>query len=129
FSADLFSQMITALDADKIYFTGEDLNQLKSWQYTLDEELLNRKAAFLDALISLFGKRIRQTDSLLDIFSKTPFSLNAGDSYTVAEDTVFAYNDGLRRTRLNKLFRRNVLETMADEYDENDSPRHELKAD
>ncbi|MDP4214110.1 MAG: S41 family peptidase [Bacteroidota bacterium] len=129
FSGDLFSQMITALDADKIYFTGEDLNQLKSWQYTLDQELLNRKAVFLDALISLFGKRIRQTDSLLDIFSKTSFPLNTGDSYTVAEDTVFAYNDGLRRIRLNKLFRRNVLETMADEYDENDSPRHELKAD
>lgn len=129
FSADLFSQIITALDADKIYFTGEDLNQLKSWQYKLDQEVLNRKDVFLRALIGVFGKRIHETDSLLDLFSKSPFPKQVSETYTVAEDTVFAYNDALRRTKIHKLFKRNVLETMADEYDEFDPASHEPPVD
>jgi carboxyl-terminal processing protease len=118
FSADLFSLTIKALDPDKIYFNGEDLHQLASYQFTLNQELLNKKDGFLRLLISLYARRIHQTDSLLDLFSKKPISLNSSDIYSVAEDTVFAGNEMQRRTKLFSLFRRNVLENMADADDD-----------
>jgi carboxyl-terminal processing protease len=129
FSADLFSQIIQALDGDKIYFTGEDIRHLEEFKYKLDDEVLNRKEDFLKSLIALFEQRISQTDSILDVFSKIAFPLYSTDRYTVAEDTVFAGNAAIRKMKLAKLFRRNILETISDEYDENDSPCSELKVD
>lgn len=129
FSADLFKQMIQALDADKIYFTQEDIRQLESYKYKLDNEVLNKKSDFLNAVIALFGQRIHQTDSLLDLFSNSLFPLQANENYTVAEDTVFAGNAALRRIKLYKLVKRNTLESISDAYDENVSPHRELKVD
>ena len=114
FSSGLFSLMLKALDADKIYFSGEDLQQLEPYRFTLDQELLNKKDGFLNLLITLFNRRVHETDSLLDLFSKKGTPLHSSDAYTVAEDTVFAGNAALRQAKLYKLFRRNVLENMAD---------------
>ena len=61
FSADLFSQMIKALDPDKIYLSGEDIKQLSVYQFKLDDQLLNRKDDFLKLLINIYiRKKIRQ---------------------------------------------------------------------
>lgn len=127
FSSDLFSLMMTALDADKIYFTREDMLQLESYKYKLDQEVLNKKDVFLNLSIALFAQRIQQTDSLLDLFSKKRIPLNSNEVYTIAEDTVFAANAALRSEKLFKLFRRNVLESISDA--ENDSPDILLNAD
>src|SRR5664279_1204073 len=51
FSYDLFNQLIHVLDADKIYFSGEDILKLSRFQYRLDDELLNKKEEFLIQLI------------------------------------------------------------------------------
>jgi len=118
FSSDLFSLTIKALDPDKIYFSGDDLDQLAAYRFTLDQELLNKKEGFLHVLISLYTQRIHQTDSLLDLFSKKAIALNSADTYTIAEDTVFAGNEMQRKTKLYKLFRRNVLGNMADADDD-----------
>src|SRR5450432_983479 len=86
FSADLFSQMIHTLDGDKIYFSAEDIRQLNTWQYTLSDQLLNKKEDFLKQLIVIYTKKINQTDSMLDALSKSKFDLNLVETYTVAED-------------------------------------------
>ncbi len=129
FSADLFLLMIQALDADKIYFTQEDIGRLEGFKYKLDDEVLNRKQDFLKSLIDLFELRIAQTDSILNLYAKTAIPFNINETYTVAEDTVFAGNTSLRRIKLGKLFRRNVLETISDAYDENDADAHLLRLD
>jgi carboxyl-terminal processing protease len=128
FSYDLFLQMIRALDPDKIYFNAEDIGSLSSYQYTLDQELLNRKEDFLRELIHLYERKINQTDSLLDKLSKTRFDLHINEVYTVTEDSNFAPNETLRRKKLYKLVKRNVLETISDIYEE-DSSRKYMKAD
>jgi carboxyl-terminal processing protease len=124
FSADLLSQMIKALDADKIYFSAEDIRQLSSWQDLLDEQLLYKKEVFLKQLIILYTKKIDQTDSVLDILSKSKFELNLNESYTVSEDSSFAPNDALRKIKLYKLVKRNILETIVDIYEEDSSKKN-----
>jgi carboxyl-terminal processing protease len=128
FSYDLFIQVIRGLDPDKIYFSAEDIGTLSAYQYRLDQELLNRKEDFIKLLIQLYSQKINQTDSILDQLSKTRFDLNSNEIYTVAEDSIFAPNESLRRKKLYKLVKRNVLETISDIYEE-DSIKKNIKAD
>jgi carboxyl-terminal processing protease len=128
FSKDLFVLVIRALDPDKIYFNAEDIQKLSIYEYDLDQELLNKKEDFLKQLIRLYDQKINQTDSLLDKLSRTRLDLNLNEEYTVAEDSSFAPGEALRKKKLYKLIKRNVLETISDIYDD-DSARKNMKAD
>jgi carboxyl-terminal processing protease len=128
FSYDLFKQMIRTLDADKIYLSRDDIKKLGSYQFMLDDEILSKRDDFLNQLIILYTKRINQTDSLLDKLAKSRFDLNANEIYTVTEDTSFAPNEELRKIKLYKLVKRNILETIIDIY-EDDSARRDVSAD
>lgn len=128
FSSDLFSQMIRALDADKIYFNKEDILKLSAYKYTLDDQLLNMKDDFLNQLIILYAKKINQSDSILDLLSKSPFNLNLNEKFTVSEDSSFSPDEIMRRTKIYKLVKRNILETLVDMYDE-DSTKTNITID
>ena len=128
FSSDLFLQMIRALDADKIYFNAEDIRQLNTFRNSLDNELLNKKEDFLKLLIVVYTKKINQTDSLLDLLSKSRFDLNLSETYTLAEDSSFADNEVKRKIKLYKLVKRNMLETIVDIY-EDDSSKRNIRVD
>src|SRR5579864_2040960 len=114
FSDDLFSQMIRALDQDKIYFSAEDIRQLGAWQYTLNDQLLNRKEDFLNLLINIYSRKINQTDSMIDQLSKTKFDLTLNETYSVTEDSSFSPNDARRKIKIYKLIKRNIIETIVD---------------
>ena len=128
FSADLFSQIIRALDADKIYFNDEDIQTLGAYKYTLDDQLLNRREDFLNQLIVLYTRKVNQSDSILDALSKSRFNLGLFELYTVAEDTSFSPNETQRKIKIYKLVKRNILETLIDIYDE-DSTKENIKID
>jgi carboxyl-terminal processing protease len=81
FSADLYDQVIRALDADKIYFSADDIRQLNSFKYVLDDQLLNKKEDFLKQLIIIYTIKINQTDSILDALSKSNFDLSLNETY------------------------------------------------
>ena len=128
FSSDFYHQLIQTLDADKIYFNQADLRILAVYQFTLDDELLNKKDDFLKLLITLFTKKVNQTDSMLLLFTSKKFDLNLNETYTVQEDSSFAANEGLRKVKIYKLIKRNILETISDIYEE-DSSKKNLIAD
>jgi carboxyl-terminal processing protease len=128
FSYDLFRLILRALDADKIYFNVEDIRQLGAYQDKLDVQLLNKKEDFLKLLIAVFTKKISQTDSILDMLSKSRFDLNLNESYTVNEDSSFAPSETLRKIKLYKLVKRNILETIVDIYEE-DSTKKNMNRD
>jgi carboxyl-terminal processing protease len=124
FSADLYNQMIRALDQDKIYFSAEDIHQLDIWQYTLNNQLLDKKEDFLKLLINIYTRKINQTDSILDLLSKSKFDLNLAETYTVAEDSSFSPNDVQRKIKIYKLIKRNIIETILDIYDDDSTKRN-----
>src|SRR5450631_2162803 len=128
FSSDLFHQIIAAVDPDKIYFNQDDIRQLGTYQFTLDDQLLGKKDDFLKLLIALFTKKLNQTDSMLVFFMVKKFDLNLREIYTVQEDSSFAVNDVSRKTKLYKLIKRNILEAVTDIYAE-DSVKTNIKPD
>lgn len=128
FSNDLYGQMIRALDQDKIYFSAEDIRQLDNWQYSLNYQLLNKKEDFLKLLINIYTRKINQTDSILDLISKSKIDLNLTETYSVAEDSSFSPIDAQRKTKIYKLIKRNIIETIVDIYDD-DSTKKNITAD
>lgn len=128
FSNDLYGQMIRALDQDKIYFSAEDIRQLDNWQYSLNYQLLNKKEDFLKLLINIYTRKINQTDSILDLISKSKIDLNLTETYSVAEDSSFSPIDVQRKTKIYKLIKRNIIETIVDIYDD-DSTKKNITAD
>src|SRR4030095_12578158 len=124
FSSDLFLQMIRALDPDKIYFSGEDIAQLGVWQYTLDDQINFKKEDFLKQFIIIYTKKINQTDSILEGLSRTKFDLSLREIYTVKEDSSFPPNDALRKIKIYKLVKRNILETLVDMYEEDTTKKN-----
>ena len=126
FSEDLFYLMIRALDEDKIYFSAEDISQLQLSRDDLANQLLHKKDDFLKQLIAIYTRKINQTDSMLDALGKSKFNLNLNESYTVSEDSMFAPNDALRKIKIYKLVKRNILETLVDIYDEDSSKKNIL---
>jgi carboxyl-terminal processing protease len=121
FSQDLFKQMIRALDADRIYFNQEDIRQLSAFEFILDEQLLNKNDDFLKQLIALYTKKINQTDSILDQISRSRIDVYLNESFTVSEDSSFATGEALRKIKIYKLVKRNLLETIVDIYEEDSS--------
>jgi carboxyl-terminal processing protease len=124
FSSDLFLQMIRALDPDKIYFSGEDIAQLGVWQYALDDQINFKKEDFLKQFIIIYAKKINQTDSILEGLSRTRFDLGLREIYTVKEDSSFPPNDALRKIKIYKLVKRNILETLVDMYEEDTTKKN-----
>ncbi|HSZ35264.1 MAG TPA: S41 family peptidase, partial [Puia sp.] len=109
---------------DKIYLNAEDIKMLSVYQLNLDDQLLNRKDDFLRLLINIYTRKINQTDSILIELSNSKFDLNLNETYTVTEDSSFSSNDILRRSKLYKLVKRNILETIIDIYQEDSSKKN-----
>jgi carboxyl-terminal processing protease len=128
FSMDLYSQTIRALDQDKIYFSAVDIRQLDNWRYTLNDQLLNKKEDFLKLLINIYTRKINQTDSILDQLSKSKIDLSLAETYSIAEDSSFSSNDAQRKTKIYKLIKRNIIETIVDIYND-DSTKKNISAE
>src|SRR5580700_10171054 len=70
FSADVFTGMLDKTDADRVFFTNNDINRLGVYRATLDKEIKQRKTAYLNLFINIYQQRLRQADSLINEIDK-----------------------------------------------------------
>lgn len=113
-SAAIFNQLLSELDEQRFFFTQEDINKLAAYRYTLDDEILNKRTAFLQLLINLYKQRMLQADTMIDNISKTAFNFSLKEKFTVAEDTAWPANLTAMRTKLYKVLKLFVLGSALD---------------
>lgn len=111
-SADLYATLLEALDDQRIFFTREDIARFTPWQLKLDDEIKNRQTAFLQLLITTYKQRLQQADTMIDNICKTPFNLYFKEKLTVAEDTSWPAGAAGTRTKLYKLLKLSVLNSV-----------------
>src|SRR5581483_3441040 len=63
-SAAIYTQVLKALDDERIFFTQPDILKLSAWKYTLDDEIRNRKTGFLQLLTNIYQQRLTQADTI-----------------------------------------------------------------
>jgi len=114
FSLSTFNRMLDALDEERIFFTQADIQQLSVYRLKLDDEVLSRKTDFLQLLSTIYEKRLRQADTLIDKVTRSPFEFITTEKLTVAEDTSYATNIPAQSNKIRKLLKANVLEVLLD---------------
>jgi carboxyl-terminal processing protease len=112
-SAAIFSQLLEGLDDQRVIFTADDIRQLTAYRLTLDEEILNRRTAFLTLASGLYKQRLTRTDSLIDGITAKPFDFSLHETLTAEEDTSWAAGRQALRTKIAKLLKYTVGNSIA----------------
>ncbi len=113
FSADLYTSVLKKIDAEKLYFTQEDIKLLDAFKFQLDNEIAGKKTAFLQLLITFYTQRLQQLDTMADNILKTPFNFSLNEKYTVQEDTSYPANTAAQRVKLYKNFKYPIVSGIA----------------
>lgn len=112
-SAAVYTTVLKELDEERIFFTQGDIAQLAVYQYTLDQEILNRRSGFLQLLTSLYQQRLAQVDTMVDHIAARPFNFPAGEKITQAEDTAYPANLAALHVKLYKFMKYSVAIRLA----------------
>jgi carboxyl-terminal processing protease len=76
FSSYVFKAVLQQLDEDKIFFTIEDIVSFLPYRFTLDQEVLQQKSAFLQLLAARYEARLEQADTMIANICKQPFNFS-----------------------------------------------------
>lgn len=112
-SAAVYSNVLQELDQERIFLTRGDIAQLSVYQYTLDEEIRNKKSNFLQLLTRLYEQRLTQVDTMVDHLAAKPFHFSAGEKITQAEDTSYPADLAALRVKLYKFMKYSVATRLA----------------
>lgn len=112
-SAAVYTTVLKELDEERIFFTQGDIAQLAVYQYTLDQEILNRRSGFLQLLTSIYQQRLAQVDTMVDHIAAKPFNFSAGEKITQAEDTAYPANLAALHVKLYKFMKYSVAIRLA----------------
>src|SRR5438045_854355 len=58
FSSNVYLRLLKELDRNKTFFTAEDIKTLSVFQFSIDDEVKNKKSAFLSLLTKIYSDRI-----------------------------------------------------------------------
>lgn len=115
-SARLFNKVVNELDPYKLYFTKNDMTQLGTFRYQLDEEVTGKQWKFLDALMPLYRKKLAQYDSAVTVALAKPFDFSKAESlqWPFAD---FAADQPALQSRISQYYKWQLLHDMTDSLD------------
>jgi len=115
FSASLFDELIDRLDADKLFFTADDIKQLSTYRLQLDDELNGKQWAFLDKLMLLYKQRLKKADSTVHQILQKPLDLNLAEKYSSHQDSsMFATSEQQLKTKWQRWLKLGTLSYLSD---------------
>jgi len=120
FSKKIFTKFINELDGDKCLFTETDIDALKKYETTLDDEIHGKdEFQFLPALNAVYTKRTDEIIVLYKEILKNPFDFSVDEDYTIDGERVpFPKNDADRKDRFRKKLKYMALERYVDLLDQ-----------
>lgn len=115
FSQALFKQYLSDLDGEKNTFTQADINSLKKFETSLDDEINGGKVEFFNAVNAVYEKRLPEIIALYkDILSK-PFDFTINEKVQLDPDKMnYPANEAERKELWRKRLKYLALERYAD---------------
>ena len=80
FSEKVFNHYLESLDPSKRFLTASDVEQLKQYQYKIDDELESETFQLFDLSVALFEKRREETKAYYKEILEEPFDFNIEES-------------------------------------------------
>ena len=120
FSKQVFKKYLEELDGEKDLFTQGDINSLKKYETTIDDEIKGTtEIAFTPAVDTIFNKRVPEVVSLYREILSQPFTFDK-DETLITETAKLDYpaNEDDRKERWRKHLKFLVLERYVDLLDQ-----------
>ena len=115
FSAKVYHRILERLDYEKIFFTQEDVDQLKKNEFQIDDQINVGSVEFFNQVDGMFTKNIDKAEKLYQDILKKPFVFNTDDSIKFSyEKQVYAANDKELRNRWYQHLKFRVLSRYVD---------------
>ncbi len=134
FSKEVFNQFLKNLDQKKNIFLLSDINELKVYETTIDNEIRSGKPEFVKAVYKILEKRLPETQEIYKKELEKPFNFNTKESFTINDDDrVFPATEAERQDSWRKQLKYMTLERYASALEtrekNKDSASFEIKAD
>jgi carboxyl-terminal processing protease len=110
FSARVYKKVLDELDYEKKFFTQEDINALKKYEFIIDDEIRDGSVEFFDKMDAIYAKRINDAEGYYKEILKMPFHFDVNESIQLnGEKTTYASNDKEIEDRWRKILKFRVL--------------------
>lgn len=115
FSRMIFNRFLDQLDGDKTMFLQKDIDSLKVFENTLDNEIRGEPIAFLPAVSSLYNRRLEECSDIYKDILRSPFDFSVAEVVELDGDKIpFVKTEAERKDRWRKKLKYFALERYAD---------------
>jgi carboxyl-terminal processing protease len=129
FSYKVYNKVLTTLDYEKKFFTQRDIDQLKKYQFAIDDELKSSSLEFYNDMSNIFTKRVNDAEGYYKDILNTPFNFNTDESIVLNADKIdYASDDNALKDRWRKLLKYRVLAKYVDLKKDQEKKRDSLHA-
>ena len=126
FSKMMFSRYLDQMDGDKTLFLKKDIDSLKVFETTLDNEIHGSPIAFVPAVSSLYDRRMEEAIFIYKELLKNPFSFSANETFeTDGEKLAWPKNEEERNDRWRKKLKYLILVRFYDLQEEREKNKDE----
>ena len=125
FSSRVYHKLVNEFDYDKLYFTSQDINTLKAYEFKIDDEIQNHSIEFFDSLDAIYMRRSTAAEKYYKEILSTPFSFKDHEELQLSPDKVaYAANEKALKERWHQFLKYRVLAKYVELVDE----QNKLKA-
>lgn len=124
FSKVIFKKYLESLDPDKDLFLQEDIEGLKKFETTLDDEIHGSPLLFFPAASTIYAKRVDEAIAIYKDLLSHPFSFTADETVQLERDSLdYPANAADRKEVWRKRLKYLTLERYADLLDQREKSK------
>ena len=130
FSKQVFKKYLEELDADKTLFLQSDINSLKKYETTIDDEIHGADIKFEPAVKQVYDKRIAEVMTLYKEILANPFDFKVDESIVIDGDKLnYAANEAEWKDRWRKKLKYYTLERYSDMLEQKEKNKKDTAFD
>jgi carboxyl-terminal processing protease len=125
FSSEVFKKFLKEVDAEKKIFLKSDIQELSKYQNQLDDEILGKTPVqFVPAVVTIYKKRLQETQTVSHEILSQPFDFNKQESVILDYDKLdFPANVAAQREEIRKKLKYLTLEKYSDLLDQQEAAK------
>lgn len=124
FSARVYHRMMTAFDYDKLYFTRQDVNMLKNYEFQIDDQIRNSSIEFFDSIDAVYIRRTASAEKYYKEILSKPFTFTGNETLQLnPEKEQYAANETELGERWHQYLKYRVLARFVDLKNEQDKKK------
>jgi carboxyl-terminal processing protease len=113
FSKKVFDEFLGVLDANKRFFTQEDIKQLSVYKTKIDDLSKEGSYEFFDKVMEIYESRINQNQKWYREILATPMEFTSDETFVIDDKQPYAKNDAELKERVRKSLKYGVMTRLA----------------